>query len=100
MVVVLNQVDRLTPAERERCLRDLRRLLASEGLPGSPGAGRVGRDRRGVAGAAGELARQVADKQAAARRLAADVARAADALAAASGHGELGRSWRGPASSG
>ena len=32
MVVVLNQVDRLRPTEREACLRDLRRLLDSEGL--------------------------------------------------------------------
>ena len=32
MMIVLNQVDRLTPAEREQCLADLRRLLATEGL--------------------------------------------------------------------
>ncbi len=30
--VVLNQVDRLTPAETERCVADLRRLLAADGL--------------------------------------------------------------------
>ena len=31
-LVVLNQADRLTPAERERCIVDLRRLLDTEGL--------------------------------------------------------------------
>jgi hypothetical protein len=32
MLVVLTQVDLLTPAQREQCLRDLRRLLTTEGL--------------------------------------------------------------------
>ena len=32
MLIVLNQVDKLSPAEREQCLTDLRRLLAAEGL--------------------------------------------------------------------
>lgn len=35
MVVVLNQVDRLTPAEREQCLSDIRRLLAKDGITGA-----------------------------------------------------------------
>ena len=45
MVVVLNQIDRLPPAEREACLRDLRRLLDSEGLAEDHDPGRLGRDR-------------------------------------------------------
>jgi hypothetical protein len=75
----------LTPAERNQCLTDLRGLLDSEGL------GRVG--VLGVSAVTGagmdelrlRLARQVTDKRAAARRLAADVSVAVDELAAASG---------------
>lgn len=33
MIVVLNQVDRLTPADAEICRSDLRRLLDADGLP-------------------------------------------------------------------
>lgn len=88
MMVVLNQVDTLTPAQRDSCLEDLRRLLASEGLS------RVG--VLPVSAVTGEgidvlrraLAREVADKLAAARRLAADVAAAAARLAAESGSAE------------
>ena len=85
MMVVLNQVDLLTPAQRDACVKDLRRLLASEGLehltvlPVSTVTG------EGIAALRKTLARQVADKLAAARRLAADVAAAASRLAAASG---------------
>src|SRR3712207_1696099 len=45
MMVVLNQADRLTPAQRDQCLRDLRRLLDSEGLGGAEvlaGSGPIG----------------------------------------------------------
>ena len=35
-VVVLNQVDRLTPADTARCLADLALLLEADGLPGVP----------------------------------------------------------------
>ena len=85
MMVVLNQADRLSPVERDQCLKDLRRLLASEGL------GRV--EVLAVSAVTGEgldrlrslLAKQVADKAAAARRLAADVSVAAAELSTASG---------------
>ncbi len=74
MMIALNQADRLTPAEREQCLTDLRRLLDREGLRGV--------DVLAVSAVTGEgmdvlrerLARRIADKQTAARRLAADVA--------------------------
>jgi hypothetical protein len=36
MVVVLNQSDRLTPADLAACMRDLERLLAEDGLAGVP----------------------------------------------------------------
>ncbi|MFT4164384.1 MAG: 50S ribosome-binding GTPase [Microlunatus sp.] len=85
MVVVLNQVDRLDPAQRTACLRDLRRLLDSEGLTRT--------EIRAVSAETGEglvefrqlIADRVAGKLAAARRLSADVATAADRLATASG---------------
>jgi len=35
-VVVLNQADRLAPADTARCLADLRRLLAEDGMPEVP----------------------------------------------------------------
>ncbi len=94
MMVLLNQADKLTVAERERCLTDLRRLLDSEGL------GRVqilavsAVTGLGLDTLRGVLARQVTDKAAAARRLAADVSVAASSLSAASGTApaaELGR---------
>ena len=89
MMIALNQADRLTPAEREQCLTDLRRLLDREGLGGV--------DVLAVSAATGEgmevlrerLVRRVADKQTAARRLAADVAVAAQKLRAASGTTEV-----------
>ena len=85
MVVVLNQVDRLDAAQRKACLRDLRRLLDSEGLTRT--------EIRAVSAETGEglvelrelIADRVAGKLAAARRLSADVATVADRLAAASG---------------
>ena len=60
MMIVLNQADRLTPAERERCLADLRRLLDPKACAGStcsrsrPSPGGVG----GAAGAAGSADRR------------------------------------------
>lgn len=85
MMVVLNQIDRLGPAQREQCLRDLRRLLDSEGLgrvsvlPVSTVTG------EGVDALRQAMAKQVAGKLAAARRLAADVSAATSRLAAESG---------------
>ena len=89
MMIALNQADRLTPAEREQCLADLRRLLEREGLRGV--------DVLAVSAVTGEgmevlrerLARRIVDKQTAARRLAADVAVAGGRLRAASGTTEV-----------
>ncbi len=85
MLVVLNQVDRLTAAERDECLQDLRRLLAAEGLGRATVLGVSATAGVGLQALRSALAEQVADKQAAARRLDADVTVAAEALAAASG---------------
>ena len=85
MMIVLNQADRLTPAEREQCLTDLRRLLDAEGLGGVEVLAVSAATGEGMDALRDRLARRIADKQAAARRLAADVAVAAGALAGASG---------------
>jgi GTP-binding protein EngB required for normal cell division len=89
MVVVLNQVDRLAPAEREACLRDLRRLLDSEGLEKTTVRAVSAETGEGLPELRELIAARVADKLAAARRLAADVSTAADQLASASGDAEV-----------
>ncbi len=82
MLVVLNQADRLPPAELDRCLLDLRRLLDSEGLRATPIMSTSAVRGTGVPELRAALARTVANKQAMARRLSADVAVSAAALAA------------------
>jgi GTP-binding protein EngB required for normal cell division len=85
MMIILNQVDKLTGSQREQCLNDLRRLLDSEGLGKVPVTAVSALTGEGVEALRETLAKQVAEKQAAARRLAADVALAAVQLSAASG---------------
>ena len=85
MTIVLNQADRLTPVQREQCLRDLRRLLDAEGLRDVDVLAVSAATGDGLDALRGRLARRVADKQAAARRLAADVVVAGEALRRASG---------------
>ncbi|MGV8908493.1 MAG: GTPase [Propionicimonas sp.] len=80
MMVVLNQADRLPPAELDRCLVDLRRLLDAEGLRATPIMSTSAVRGTGVLELREALARTVANKQAMARRLAADVTVAAKAL--------------------
>jgi len=88
MLVVLNQVDRVGAAERAAVVADLVRLLATEGL------GRV--DVLAVSATTGEgvdalrsrLGRVVADKQAVAARLGADVTAATHELQRDAGAGE------------
>jgi GTP-binding protein EngB required for normal cell division len=85
MMVVLNQADRLTPAEREQCVRDLRRLLGTEGIDDVDVLAVSATTGEGLDTLRTKLAKMVATKKAAARRLAADVSDAADRLAGASG---------------
>ncbi|WP_433246526.1 GTPase family protein [Streptosporangium sp. CA-135522] len=87
MVVVLNQIDRLSPAAAERCLKDLRRLLDEDGLAGVPLVGVSTRTGAGLAELRSLLASRVADRRSWATRLAADVGTAADALVRASSGG-------------
>ncbi len=89
MLIVLNQADTLTPTEREPCLTDLRRLLAAEGLGRVEVIAFSAVTGEGMDALRARLARQVADKHTAARRLAADVAVAASALADASGRTKI-----------
>ena len=89
MMVVLNQADRLTAAQRDQCLRDLRRLLDSEGLGGAEVLAVSALTGEGMDAFRSRLARRVSEKKAAARRLAADVDAAAARLAAASGSAGL-----------
>ncbi|MEU4333168.1 GTPase [Micromonospora lupini] len=72
-VVVLNQADRLPPAELPRVLDDLRRLLDSDGLTGVPLLATTAIDPAGMVGLRAALERTVAERQAALRRLAGDV---------------------------
>ncbi|MGC5015948.1 GTPase family protein [Streptosporangium sp. DT93] len=85
MVVVLNQIDRLSPAAAERCLKDLRRLLDDDGLTGVPVVGISTRTGAGVPELRSLLASRVADRRSWAARLAADTGMTADALLRASG---------------
>jgi GTP-binding protein EngB required for normal cell division len=85
MMIILNQVDKLTVSQREQCLKDLRRLLDSEGLGAVPVMAVSALTGEGIDALRETLAKQVAEKQAAARRLAADVSVAAAQLSAASG---------------
>lgn len=82
MLLVLNQADRLPSAELDRCLSDLRRLLDAEGLRATPIMATSALRGTGVRELREALARTVANKQAMARRLAADVSVSAAALAA------------------
>ncbi|MGW5671172.1 GTPase [Micromonospora sp. NPDC003776] len=80
-VVVLNQADRLPPAELPKVLGDLRRLLDADGLEGVQLLPTVAVDPAGLDGLRLELERAVAERQAALRRLAGDVDTVVDGLA-------------------
>ena len=85
MTVVLNQIDKLSIDERAACIRDLGRLLDSEGLGRVDVLGVSAETDEGVDRLRSRLAQLVTEKKAAAQRLAADVVVAADRLSAVSG---------------
>jgi GTP-binding protein EngB required for normal cell division len=85
MMIILNQVDKLSASQREQCLKDLRRLLSSEGLAKVPVMAVSAVTGEGIEGLRETLAKHVAEKHAAALRLAADVSVAAARLSDASG---------------
>ncbi|MEH0982337.1 GTPase [Micromonospora sp. CPCC 205556] len=80
-LVVLNQADRLPPAEVPRVLADLRRLLDADGLDGVPLLATTAVQPTGMDGLREALERTVAERQAALRRLAGDVDTVVDDLA-------------------
>ncbi len=85
MLVVLNQVDTLDPAAAEACRTDLRRLLGEDGLPQVPVLAASAATGAGLDALRAAVAERVAARESAARRLAADVGDAAQALGAACG---------------
>ena len=82
MVVVLNQVDRLTDAQRRDALADLRRLLDSEGLTGTRVMAMSALTGEGVAELRALLEEVARAKAAKTLRFSADVTRQAGLLAA------------------
>ncbi|WP_432558379.1 dynamin family protein [Granulicoccus sp. GXG6511] len=91
MMVVLNQIDRLSAAERERCLTDLRRLLDSEGLEKVEIAAISATTGEGVGELRSRIRKRVAAKKTAAQRLVTDVDAVAEKLASASGMEKAGQ---------
>ncbi len=89
MVVVLNQIDRLTPAEAKACQADLRRLLDAEGLSAVPIVAASAVTGQGIDTLRSRLSSLIADKKAAAQRLSADLSVAATGLSEQLGSGEV-----------
>jgi GTP-binding protein EngB required for normal cell division len=88
MAVVLNQSDRLTRTEIERCEADIARLLEEDGLSRVPVLAVSGATGDGLAGLEALLNERVARRRAAITRLSGDVTAAAEELAAGCGRGE------------
>jgi energy-coupling factor transporter ATP-binding protein EcfA2 len=80
LLVVLNQVDRLSSAARAGCLADLSRILDAEGLRGVPVVPASARTGEGLPVLRTELARRVSAKRAATARLAADLDAVAESM--------------------
>lgn len=78
--VVLNHVDRLSQAERQACLTDLRRLLARDGLADMPVLATSAVDGTGVSELRARVGEAVEQRRAATDRLDADVRAIADQL--------------------
>lgn len=82
MLVLLNQADRLRPADLDHCVSDLRRLLNSEGLRSTPVMVTSALRGIGIPELRAMLVRTVTGKRAAVQRLHTDVDVAAARLAA------------------
>ncbi|WP_225233793.1 GTPase [Klenkia terrae] len=80
LLVVLNQADRLPPADLAACRADLRGLLDAEGLADAALLTLSGRTGEGLPELLALLGRRVAERRAATQRLTADVRGVARAL--------------------
>jgi hypothetical protein len=80
-IVVLNQADRLSPSDTEVVLGDLTRLLEEDGLTGTPVLATSAKQPGMLGDLREALEKTVADRQAALRRLAADLDSVGDELA-------------------
>jgi GTP-binding protein EngB required for normal cell division len=89
-VVVFNQADRLAEADVPRVLADLRRLLENDGLAGVPVLASTALHSAGVADLREVLARAVAQRQAALRRLSADLDAVVEQLSGQMGSADIG----------
>lgn len=87
-MVVLNQADRLTPAEVEQCRADLVRLMERDGVPRATVLATSVSTGSGIDELRQRLANAVAGRTASRARLAGDVRAAADALGAHVAPGE------------
>ncbi|HET9518370.1 MAG TPA: GTPase [Actinoplanes sp.] len=84
-VVVLNQADRLSPADAEIVVNDLRRLLDSDGIGGVPVLATSAKQPGMLTELRELLEKAVGERQAALRRLAGDLTAIGDQLAATIG---------------
>ena len=78
--MVLNKIDRLSPAELDLCRSDLGRLLVADGLPKATIVGISATTGRGVPELRQVLSKAVTEKRAVAERLSADIKVAASEL--------------------
>lgn len=72
-LVVLNQADRLTEFDRDRCLRDLKGLISADGLERAEVVAASAVTGAGVEHIRSSVARRVREKRAAQARLSADI---------------------------
>ena len=89
MLVVLNQADRLSTDQLRQAMRDLRKLLDSEGLGEAPVVAASALTGMGVESLRKTIAAAVKGKRVAADRLSSDVARAAHDLRDAYGAAQV-----------
>ena len=89
MLVVLNQADRLNSDQLRQAMRDLRKLLDSEGLADTPVVAASALTGMGVESLRKTIAAAVKHKQTAAMRLASDVQASAVNLRSAYGDGQV-----------
>lgn len=84
-IVVLNQIDRISPDQRDRAMADLRRLLADEGLPNVTVLGVSAARGEGIDDLKRELVRRIRSRASAQQRLDTDVRAVAEEISRVGG---------------